>query len=77
LVEKHELKRPLGRPRHRWEDNIKSFWPIKFSSLLQNTASAFPTFCGLQFFFTSIYNNATLLPYNTYSDKYSQMLLGG
>jgi hypothetical protein len=25
LVEKHELKRPLGRPRHRWEDNIKSF----------------------------------------------------
>jgi hypothetical protein len=23
LVEKHERKRPLGRPRHRWEDNIK------------------------------------------------------
>jgi hypothetical protein len=20
---KHEVKRPLGRPRHRWEDNIK------------------------------------------------------
>ena len=20
---KHEEKRPLGRPRHRWEDNIK------------------------------------------------------
>ena len=23
LVEKHEGKRPLGRPRLRWEDNIK------------------------------------------------------
>jgi len=23
LVGKHEEKRPLGRPRHRWEDNIK------------------------------------------------------
>ena len=23
LVGKHEGKRPFGRPRHRWEDNIK------------------------------------------------------
>jgi hypothetical protein len=23
LVENPEGKRPLGRPRHRWEDNIK------------------------------------------------------
>jgi len=23
LVGKHKGKRPLGRPRHRWEDNIK------------------------------------------------------
>jgi hypothetical protein len=23
LMEKPEAKRPLGRPRHRWEDNIK------------------------------------------------------
>ena len=23
LVEKSEGKKPLGRPRHRWEDNIK------------------------------------------------------
>jgi len=23
LVEKPEGKRPFGRPRHRWEDNIK------------------------------------------------------
>ena len=23
LVEKPEVKRPLGRPRRRWEDNIK------------------------------------------------------
>ena len=23
LVGKPEAKRPLGRPRHRWEDNIK------------------------------------------------------
>ena len=23
LVEKHEGKRPLGKPRPRWEDNIK------------------------------------------------------
>jgi hypothetical protein len=24
LVKKPEGKRPLGRPRHRWEDNIKA-----------------------------------------------------
>jgi hypothetical protein len=23
LVKKREGRRPLGRPRHRWEDNIK------------------------------------------------------
>jgi hypothetical protein len=23
LVGKPEVKRPLGRPRHKWEDNIK------------------------------------------------------
>jgi hypothetical protein len=23
LVGKPEVKRPLGRPRHRWEDNLK------------------------------------------------------
>jgi len=23
LMGKHEGKRPLGRPRHRWEDDIK------------------------------------------------------
>jgi hypothetical protein len=23
MVGKHEAKRPLGRSRHRWEDNIK------------------------------------------------------
>jgi hypothetical protein len=23
LVDKSEGKKPLGRPRHRWEDNIK------------------------------------------------------
>jgi hypothetical protein len=26
LVGKHEGKRPLGRPRHGWEDNIKMLW---------------------------------------------------
>ena len=26
LVGKPEGKRPLGRPRHRWEDNIKWIW---------------------------------------------------
>jgi len=25
LVEKPDGKRPLGRPRHRWEDNIKMY----------------------------------------------------
>jgi len=25
LVEKPEGRRPLGRPRHRWEDNIKIY----------------------------------------------------
>jgi hypothetical protein len=23
LIRKHKEKRPLGRPRHRWEDNIR------------------------------------------------------
>ena len=27
LVGKHEGKRPLGRPRRRWEDNIKMDLP--------------------------------------------------
>jgi hypothetical protein len=26
LVGKPEGKRPLGRPRHRWEDNIKTYF---------------------------------------------------
>jgi hypothetical protein len=26
LVDKPEGKKPLGRPRHRWEDNIKSMF---------------------------------------------------
>jgi len=25
LVGKSEVKRPLGRPRHRWEDNINTY----------------------------------------------------
>jgi hypothetical protein len=25
LVRKHEGKRPLGRPRRKWEDNIKMY----------------------------------------------------
>jgi hypothetical protein len=25
LVGKQEAKRPLGRPRHRWDDNIKMY----------------------------------------------------
>jgi hypothetical protein len=25
LIGKHERKRPLGRPRHSWEDNIKMY----------------------------------------------------
>ena len=29
LVGKPEEKRPLGRPRHRWEDNIKmGLWKV-------------------------------------------------
>jgi len=29
LVGKPEGKRPLGRPRHRWEDNIKmDLWEV-------------------------------------------------
>jgi len=29
LVGKSEGKRPLGRPRHRWEDNIKmDLWEV-------------------------------------------------
>jgi hypothetical protein len=26
LMGKHERKRPLGRPRRRWEDNIKMYF---------------------------------------------------
>jgi hypothetical protein len=28
LVGKPEGKRPLGRPRHRWEDNIKMYLQV-------------------------------------------------
>ena len=28
LIGKPEGKRPLGRPRHRWEDNIKLEWVV-------------------------------------------------
>ena len=27
LVGKHEGKRPMVRPRRRWEDNINTIWP--------------------------------------------------
>jgi len=27
FVEKPEIRRPLGRPRHRWEDNVKMDLP--------------------------------------------------
>jgi hypothetical protein len=27
-VEKYEGKRPLGRPRRRWEDNVKMEWNV-------------------------------------------------
>ena len=30
LVGKPEGMRPLGRPRHRWEDNIKIFRKVDF-----------------------------------------------
>jgi hypothetical protein len=34
LVGKPEGKRPLGRPRHRWDDNIKmGLWEIGFGSM--------------------------------------------
>jgi hypothetical protein len=34
LVGKPEGKRPLGRPRHRWEDNIKmDFKEVGFESM--------------------------------------------
>jgi hypothetical protein len=40
LVGKHEEKRPLGRPRRRWEDNIKKDnqkieWGIDWIGLVQ------------------------------------------
>jgi hypothetical protein len=28
LVGKSEVKRPLGRPRHRWEDNIRAYLTV-------------------------------------------------
>ena len=34
LVGKHEEKRPLGRPRRRWEDNIKmDFQEVVFGGM--------------------------------------------
>jgi len=41
LVEKPEGKRPLGRPMHRWEDNIKmdlkkvGWWSMDWIDLAQ------------------------------------------
>jgi hypothetical protein len=28
LIRKYERRRPLGRPKHRWEDHIKRFLKI-------------------------------------------------
>jgi hypothetical protein len=42
LVGKHEGKRPLGRPRRRWEDNIRmdlqevGFGSVDWMGLTQN-----------------------------------------
>jgi hypothetical protein len=42
LVGKSEGKRPLGKPRHRWEDNIKmdlqevGWWGINWIDLFQD-----------------------------------------
>jgi hypothetical protein len=41
LVGKPEGKRPLGRPRHRWEDNIKMYiqkvgWGMDWIDLAQD-----------------------------------------
>jgi hypothetical protein len=33
LVEIPEGRRPLGRPRHRWEDNIKVGWGMDWIEL--------------------------------------------
>jgi hypothetical protein len=34
LVGKHEGKRPLGRPRRRWEDNVKmDLQELEFGSM--------------------------------------------
>jgi hypothetical protein len=30
IMEKYEKRRPLGTPKHRWEDNIKMYlWEIR------------------------------------------------
>jgi hypothetical protein len=44
LVEKSEGRRPLGRQRHRWEDNIKIYlqevgWGMDWIDLAQNRDS--------------------------------------
>jgi hypothetical protein len=45
LVRKPEGKRPLGRPRHKWEDNIKmdfqevGWWYMDWIDLVQDTDS--------------------------------------
>jgi hypothetical protein len=31
-------KRPLGRPRHRWEDNIKMEWGVFVYNIYNNEA---------------------------------------
>jgi hypothetical protein len=37
LVRKHEGKRTLGRPRHRWEDNIRIWLRLMTSGGLLRT----------------------------------------
>jgi len=39
LVERSEGKRPLGRPRYRWKDNIKMYvQEVKWGQVLDNLA---------------------------------------
>jgi len=52
LVGKHEEKRPLGRPRRRWEDNIKKDiqkieWGVDWIGLVQEGEKRLATVMNL------------------------------
>jgi hypothetical protein len=56
LATKPTEKRPLGRPRHRWEDNIR----IDLKEMVINTRNCCPCECGIEALSFISYGNSQL-----------------